>query len=153
RAAQSSGSPSKAEAAVARTPSDAAASYFPNLVLMTQDNKPVRFYTDMMKGKVVLINFMFTTCTGICPAMTANLAKVQEQLGDHLGRDVNIISITVDPIIDTPDAMKKYADQYKAKPGWYFLTGKKENVDWVLYKLGGYVEDKGDHSTIVIIGN
>jgi protein SCO1/2 len=135
------------------TPSDAAARYFPNLVLLTQDNKPVRFYDDLMKGKVVLINFMFTTCDAICPAMTANLVKVQDYLGDHLGRDVNIISITVDPAVDTPDALKKYAEQYKTKPGWFFLTGKKENVDWVLYKLGGYVEDKTDHSTLVIIGN
>ncbi len=85
--------------------------------------------------------------------MTANLAKVQDLLGERVGRDVNLISITVDPEIDTPQAMKKYAEQYKAKPGWFFLTGKKENVDWVLYKLGGYVEDKGDHSTIVIIGS
>jgi protein SCO1/2 len=143
----------KAEAAKPPTPSDAAAHYFPNTVLLTQYNKPVRFYDDLMKGKVVLINFMFTTCDAICPAMTANLVKVQDYLGDRLGRDVNIISITVDPAVDTPDALKKYSEQYKTKPGWFFLTGKKENVDWVLYKLGGYVEDKTDHSTLVIIGN
>jgi len=139
--------------AKASSPSDAAAHYFPDLVLLTQDNKPVRLYDDLMKGKVVLINFMFTTCDGICPAMTANLAKVQDYLGDRLGRDVNFISITVDPSVDTPDALKKYSQQYKTKPGWFFLTGKKENVDWVLYKLGGYVEDKTDHSTLVILGN
>jgi protein SCO1/2 len=143
----------KAEAGKPATPSDAAAHYFPNLVLLTQDNKPVRFYDDLMKGKVVLINFMFTTCDAICPAMTANLVKVQDYLGDRLGRDVNIISITVDPAVDSPDALKKYAEQYKTKPGWFFLTGKKESVDWVLYKLGGYIEDKTDHSTLVIIGN
>jgi protein SCO1/2 len=142
----------------ARRPSDAAAGYFPNLVLTTQDNTPVHFYADLMKGRVVVINFVFTTCTGICPAMTANLVKVQEYLGGRLGRErlsreVNFISITVDPMVDTPEALKKYAEQYKVKPGWFFLTGKKENVDWVLYKLGGYVEDKTDHSTLVIIGN
>jgi cytochrome oxidase Cu insertion factor (SCO1/SenC/PrrC family) len=140
-------------AGLSATPSDAAAHYFPNLVLVTQDNKPVRFYDDLMKGKVVLINFMFTTCDGICPSMTANLVKVQDYLGDRLGRDVNIVSITVDPAVDTPAALKKYAEQYKTKPGWFFLTGKKENVDWVLYKLGGYVEEKTDHSTLLIIGN
>jgi cytochrome oxidase Cu insertion factor (SCO1/SenC/PrrC family) len=135
------------------SPGSASAKYFPNHVLITQDGKPVRFYDDLLKGKVVLINFMFTTCTGICPPMTANLAKVQSYLGDRVGRDVHIISISVDPAVDTPDKMKKFADGFKPGPGWYFVTGKKENVDWVLYKLGGYVDDKMKHSGVLIIGN
>jgi protein SCO1 len=136
------------------TPAQAAAHYFPDNELITQDNKPVHFFGDLVRGKVVLINFMFTTCNGICPSMTANLVKVQEYLGDHVGRDVNIISITVDPETDTPEALKKYADQYKVRePGWYFLTGPKQIVDWVLYKLGGYVEDKNDHTTLIVLGN
>ena len=129
------------------------ASYFPNLVLLTQDNQPVHFYDDLLKGKIVVINFIFTTCTGICPPMTANLARVQSYLGDHVGHEVNFISISVDPATDTPAEMKKYAARFQAKPGWYFLTGSKENLDQVLRKLGGYVEDKGDHSTRLIIGN
>ncbi|HEV2880164.1 MAG TPA: SCO family protein [Pyrinomonadaceae bacterium] len=131
----------------------AGAGYFPNHILLTQDNKPVRFYEDMIKGKVVLINFMFTTCAGVCPPMAANMAKVQSYLGDRVGKDVVMISISVDPTVDTPDKLKKYADNFKAKPGWYFLTGKKENVDWVLYKLGGYAPDKMQHSAVLIIGN
>jgi cytochrome oxidase Cu insertion factor (SCO1/SenC/PrrC family) len=129
------------------------AAYFPNHILLTQDNKPVRFYDDMLKGKVVLINFMFTTCAGVCPPMASNMAKVQSYLGDRVGKDVVMISISVDPTVDTPDKLKKYADNFKAKPGWYFLTGKKENVDWVLYKLGGYTVDKMQHSAVLIIGN
>jgi len=129
------------------------AKYFPNHTLITQDGKSVRFYDDLLKGKVVLINFMFTTCTGICPPMSSNLAKVQSYLGDRVGKDVHIISISVDPTVDTPDKMKKFADTFKAGPGWYFVTGKKENVDWVLYKLGGYVDDKMKHSGVLIIGN
>ncbi|HEX8560741.1 MAG TPA: SCO family protein [Pyrinomonadaceae bacterium] len=140
-------------AASGKTTAEASAAYFPNHVLLTQDNQPVRFYEDVLKGKVVLINFMFTTCTGVCPPMTSNLAKVQSYLGDRVGRDVRIVSISVDPTVDTPEKLKKYADGFKAKPGWYFLTGKKENVDWVLYKLGGYVADKMQHSAILIIGN
>jgi cytochrome oxidase Cu insertion factor (SCO1/SenC/PrrC family) len=131
----------------------AGAGYFPNHILLTQDNKPVRFYEDMLKGKVVLINFMFTTCAGVCPPMAANMAKVQSYLGDRVGKDVVMLSISVDPTVDTPDKLKKYADNFKAKPGWYFLTGKKENVDWVLYKLGGYAPDKMQHSAVLIIGN
>ena len=140
-------------AAEGKPTAGASASYFPNHVLLTQDGKPVRFYDDVLKGKVVLINFMFTTCTGVCPPMTANLAKVQNYLGDRVGKDVRIVSISVDPTVDTPEKMKKYAEGFKAKPGWYFLTGKKENVDWILYKLGGYTEDKMQHSAVLIIGN
>jgi protein SCO1 len=133
--------------------SDTASEYFPNLELLTQDNKPVRFYNDLLKGKVVLINFLFTTCQGVCSPMTANMVKVQNYLGERVGREVNIISISVDPLTDTPAVLKKYADSFKTQPGWYFLTGDKKNVDWVLYKLGGYVEDKQQHSSILIIGN
>jgi cytochrome oxidase Cu insertion factor (SCO1/SenC/PrrC family) len=129
------------------------ANYFPNLVLITQDNRPVHFYDDLLKGKVVLINFIFTTCQGVCSPMTANLARVQNYLAEHLGKEVVMISISVDPLTDTPERLKKYADSFKVKPGWYFLTGEKKNVDWVLYKLGGFVEDKQQHSTVLIIGN
>jgi protein SCO1 len=133
--------------------SEAAASYFPNLVLLTQDNKPVHFYADLLRGKVVLINFMFTTCKGVCSPMTANLAKVQKYLGERVGRDVVMISLSVDPATDTPAVLKKYADSFKAQPGWYFLTGEKQHVDWVLYKLGGYVADKQQHNSLLIVGN
>jgi cytochrome oxidase Cu insertion factor (SCO1/SenC/PrrC family) len=137
----------------AAPPSDAASKYFPDTVLLTQDNKPVRFYSDLLKGKVVLINFLFTTCKGVCPPMTANLARVQKYLGERVGRDVLLLSVSVDPETDTPGVLKKYADSFKAQPGWYFLTGEKRSVDWVLYKLGGYVEDKDKHTSVLIIGN
>ncbi len=137
----------------ARTPSEAAASYFPNQMLLTQDDKPVRFFDDMLKGKTVMINFAFTTCAGVCSPMTANLSKVQEFLGGRVGRDINMITISVDPVIDTPEVLRKYAAKFKVKPGWYFLTGKKEDVDRVLYKVGGYVDDKLKHSSVLIIGN
>lgn len=141
------------EAAKKKTPTEAAAAYFPNTVLLTQDNKPVRFFDDLLRGKIVVINFMFTTCSGVCPAMTSNLLKVQEYLGDHVGRDVNMISITVDPAVDTVAALKKYADNFKVKPGWYFLTGSKADVDTVLRKVGGFVNDKNDHTTVLMVGN
>ncbi len=129
------------------------ADYFPNHLLLTQDNKPVRFYRDMLKDKVVLINFMFTTCKGVCSPMTANLVKVQQYLGERVGREINMITITVDPMTDTVGVLKEYTDKFKVKPGWYFLTGKKENVDWVLYKVGGYTENKGEHTSMLVMGN
>jgi protein SCO1 len=141
------------EANKLKTPSEKAASYFPNTVLLTQDNKSVHFFDDLLKGKIVLINFMFTTCTGVCPAMTSNMFKVQEYLGERVGKGVNMISISVDPTVDTPDVLKTYSGNYKVKPGWYFLTGKKEDVDLVLRKVGGFVKDKNDHTSLLIIGN
>lgn len=133
--------------------SSRSAAYFPNHTLITQDDKQVRFYEDLLKGKIVLINFMFTHCTGVCSPMTANLAKVQSYLDEKVGREVSILSITVDPAHDTPAILKAYAEKHKAGPGWFFLTGKKENVDWILYKLGGYVAEPGQHSSVLIIGN
>jgi len=141
------------EAESKKSLADAAAKYFPNLVLQTQDNKPVHFYDDLLKGKVVLINFMFTTCKGVCSPMTANLAKVQKYLGERVGKDVLMLSISVDPETDVPAVLKKYAESFHAQPGWYFLTGEKKNVDAVLAKLGGYVADKQQHNSILIMGN
>lgn len=147
------GLPGAGQVKPTKTPAEAAAAYFPNTVLLTQDNKPVHFFDDLLRGKTVMINFMFTTCTGICPAMTANLLKVQEYLGDRVGKDINMISISVDPTVDTPSVMKKYATNFKARAGWYFLTGNKADVDLVLGKLGGFVENKNDHLNLVIVGN
>jgi protein SCO1/2 len=147
------GAATTADSGTAKSSSETSASYFPNITLLTQDGEPVRFYDDLLKGKIVLINFMFTTCNGVCSPMTANMLKVQKYLGEHVGREVVMISISVDPQTDTPPVLKKYADNFKAQPGWYFLTGQKENIDRVLYKLGGYVEDKMQHSTVLLIGN
>jgi protein SCO1 len=141
------------QAKPAKTPAESAALYFPNLTVLTQDNRPVRFFDDLLKGKTVLINFAFTTCTGVCPPMTANLARVQELLGDRVGKDIIMMTISVDPTVDTPAALKAYAEKFKVKPGWYFLTGKKEDIDRLLYKVGGYVEDKTQHSNLLIVGN
>jgi cytochrome oxidase Cu insertion factor (SCO1/SenC/PrrC family) len=152
-AASTAGAASTVKAGATKSLAEASASYFPNHVLLTQENKPVRFYDDLLKGKVVMINFMFTTCNGVCPPMMANLAKVQRYLGERVGREVVMISISVDPLTDTTAALKRYANNFKAGPGWYFLTGKKEDVDAVLRKLGGYAESKFEHSSLVIIGN
>jgi protein SCO1/2 len=131
----------------------AAEKYFSDVELINQDGEKLRFYSDVLKNKVVIINAFFSTCTSVCPPMNRNLEKIQEALGDRLGKDVFLVSISVDPETDTPTRLKEYSRRFHARPGWMFLTGKKENVDWALYKLGQYVETKGDHSTIVIIGN
>lgn len=127
--------------------------WFSDVELLTQDGKPVRFYSDVLKGKTVVVNAFFTTCTSVCPPMNRTMEKIQEALGDRVGKDVFLVSVTVDPLTDTPARLKEYAAKFHARAGWTFLTGKKENVDWALYKLGQYVESKDDHKTIIIIGN
>lgn len=127
--------------------------YFTDVELLNQNGEKVRFYSDVLKGKTVVVNAFFTTCTSVCPPMNRNMEKIQEALGDRVGRDVFLVSITVDPEVDTPVRLKDYAQKFHAGRGWIFLTGKKENLDWALYKLGQYVENKEDHKTIFIIGN
>ncbi len=130
-----------------------AQNYFTDVELLDQNGKTVRFYSDVLKGKTVVVNAFFTTCTSVCPPMNRNMEKIQQVLGDRVGRDVFLVSITVDPAVDTPARLKDYAQKFHAGPGWMFLTGKKENLDQALYKLGQYVENKEDHKTIFIIGN
>lgn len=127
--------------------------YFSDVELINQDGQKLRFYSDVLKNKIVAINTFFTTCTNICPPMNRNFEKMQDALGDRLGKDVFLVSISVDPETDTPTRLKEYGRRFHARPGWLFLTGKKENVDWALYKLGQYVETKNDHTSIFIIGN
>jgi protein SCO1/2 len=141
-----------AHARPAQEPS-AAQKYFTDVELLNQDGQPVRFYSDVLKGKTIVVNVFFTTCASVCPPMSRKMEKVQDALGDRVGRDVFLVSITVDPLTDTPERLKDYAKTFHARPGWIFLTGKKENVDWALYKLGQYVEQRDDHKTIWIIGN
>jgi protein SCO1 len=132
-----------------------AAENFPNVVLQTQDGTRVRFYDDLIKGKVVLVNFMFTSCTSQCPLTTANLVKVEEALGARLGRDIVMISVTVDPATDTPDVLKKYSRAYGTKPGWYFVTGSRKDIDQIRRRLGAVNDavDKSQHTGILVYGN
>jgi protein SCO1 len=127
--------------------------YFTDVQLMNQDGEKMRLYSDLLQGKTIIINSFFATCQGSCLPMMRNLQKVQEALGDRLGKDVNMISISVDPTVDTPTGLKAYAKRLQAKPGWYFLTGDKESVEFALKKLGQFVESRESHLNIFIIGN
>jgi protein SCO1/2 len=143
-----------APAASASHAEDSAAQrYFTDTVLLNQNGENVRFYSDLLKNRIVVINTFFTECVSVCPLLNRNMQAIQDWLGDRLNRDVLLLSISVDPATDTPPRIKEYAQRFHAKPGWIFLTGKKENVDLVLQKLGQSVEARDDHSTIFIIGN
>jgi len=111
------------------------ANYFPNVPLVTHEGKEVRFFDDLIKGKVVMINFIYTSCPDTCPLETARLAQVEKILGDRVGRDVFMYSISIDPEHDTPEVLKAYAKRYQAGPGWWFLTGKEADITELRKKL------------------
>jgi len=135
------------------------AGYFPNVVLQTHEGRKVRFYDDLIKGKIVVINFMYANCTGICPAMTMNLMKVQEALSDRVGRDIFMYSITLKPQQDNVVALKHYVQMHGIKPGWLFLTGSPADVEKLRRKLGFtdpdpvLDRDSSQHIGVVKFGN
>lgn len=129
------------------------ATYFPNVPLVTQEGTPVRFYDDLIKDKLVVIHFLYTHCQDACSLETARLAQVQQLLGDRMGREIFIYSITIDPTRDTPPVLKRYAHTFHAGPGWVFLTGKKEDIALLRKKLGLYSEKDRDHTSNLMLGN
>lgn len=128
--------------------------YFPDVTLLTQDNRRVRFYSDLIQGKVVTINMFYAKCAGVCPRITANLARVQRMLGDRVGRDIFMYSITLKPEEDTPAVIKEFAEMYHVRPGWTFLTGKPPDIERLRVSLGfTYPDPAVDKDTEQHIGN
>jgi cytochrome oxidase Cu insertion factor (SCO1/SenC/PrrC family) len=126
--------------------------YFTDVSLVNQNGQRLRLYSDLLRGKIVVVNTFFTSCENSCPRMSAALSGLQERLGERLGNDVLMLSITVDPQNDTPAKLKVYADHFHAKPGWMFLTGTPEDVQYALSKFGQKVDQKEDHFNLYIIG-
>jgi protein SCO1/2 len=125
----------------------------PDTALLDQDGREVHFYTDLVKDRVVAINFIFTTCTTICPPMGANFGKLQKMMGDRAGRDFQMISVSVDPAVDTPPRLKAWAAKFGRRNGWTLVTGSKPEVDKLLKALKVFTPDKNDHSPIVLVGD
>ena len=132
---------------------------FSDILLTTQHGEQVRFYDDLVKDKVVIINLMYTTCVKICPGTAANLMKVHDVFGERMGRDVSILSISIDPDVDTPERLKRYWETFGSKSGWLYLTGDYDEIDRLRHELGVYDldpiidADKTQHSGIVTSGN
>lgn len=132
---------------------------FPNPVLLTQDGKAVRFYDDMVRDRIVLLNMTYLQCSNICPPMTANLLQVQQRLGRRAGRDVFMVSISLLPEHDTPQALREYMQRYRIGRGWTFLTGRPADVEQVRLALGFFDldpvvdADRSQHTGMVRIGN
>src|SRR5215213_4570025 len=125
----------------------------PDVDVLDQEGNTLHFYSDLIKGKTVAINFIFTNCTTICPPLAATFARVQKEMGDKVGRDVHFISISVDPLTDTPERLKAWGAKFKAGAGWTFVTGEKQEMDKLLNALGAAVSKREDHTPAMIIGN
>ena len=127
--------------------------YLPNLPVLDQDGNQFNFYDDLIAGKNVVINFIFTTCNDICPLTTARMAVIQEMLGDAVGRDVFMYSISIDPATDRPAQLKNYAEAFRVGPGWKLLTGKPEDIAVIRYKLGERSRVLKEHRHEMLLGN
>jgi len=151
--------PAQQQAPVADIPATKAAppdprAYFTDSELVTQEGKKVRFYSDVLEGRIVLINTIYTNCQDACPLITQKLNEVRGQLGDLFGSKVYFVTISSDPVRDTPKALREFAKKQNADPpGWIYLTGPKKNVDAVLKRLGQFSENLEEHSTLLIAGN
>lgn len=133
------------------------ANYFPNVPLVTQDGTAVRFYDDLLKGKAVAVNAIYTACKDECPLETAKLVQLQRLLGDRVGRDVFFYSISIDPKHDTPEVLKAYMQKFGVGPGWLFLTGAADDVNLVVKKLGLLRsrdrETRDGHGALLMVGD
>jgi len=125
----------------------------PDVAALDQDGKPLRFYSDLIKGKAVMLNFVFTSCTYVCPMQGASFSKLQAALGDRLGKDVSLISVSIDPLTDTPQRLKSWGARFGARPGWTLVTGSEAEMDRLLRALTGDPAGVSEHSAAVFIGD
>jgi protein SCO1 len=144
--------PTPAPAASSESGNSFTSAKIPDAQVLDQHGKQLNFYSDLIKGKTVAINFVFTTCTAICPSLTATFRRVQQEAATR-GLDVQLISVSVDPTTDTPERLADYATKFKAGPSWTFVTGDKARIDSVLTALGAAVSNKNDHTPMILIGN
>jgi protein SCO1 len=127
--------------------------YFTNLEVQDQDGRVLKFYDDVLKDKLVVVSFIYTSCQDICPLTTARLVQVQEKLGERMGKDIFFVSLSVDPEVDTPERLKGFAEAFNAGPGWTFITGSLENMRVIKAKLGDRSEKLWEHRNEVVLGN
>jgi len=131
-----------------------ARNYFTNLEVISQDGERLQFYDDVLKDKVVVISFIFTNCQGACPLMTRNLTMIRDMLRENERAEIQFVTISLDPVRDTPAAMKEFAQTHDAdQEGWLFLTGKPDNVNSVTKLLGSFTDDLEAHTTMLLAAN
>jgi len=134
-------------------PSARATVEVPDTTLLTQDGDALKLSSEVMGDRIVVVDFIYTTCTTVCPVLSAILSQVQREVGDRLGKDVVLVSITVDPLRDSPARLKDYSARLQARDGWYWLTGSKTDIDDVLRAMGAYTPSFKDHPSMILVGD
>lgn len=140
------GAPAKAEA-------ESVQLKLPDAPLIDRDGRGVRLQSDVLKDHIVVMDFVYTSCTTVCPVVSAILSRVQEALGDRVGREVRLVSLTVDPVRDTPARLKSYSAKHGAGPGWTWLTGAQQSINDVLKGVGTYTPNYEDHPAVILVGD
>ena len=131
-----------------------ARNYFTDTEVLDQNGNKLRFYTDVLRNRVVLISFIFTNCDYACPMQAQKLKQTRALMVPAIKDEVWFVTLSVDPERDTPAAMKQFAEkQGLDESRWLFLTGKKENVDFLVKRLGQYTENVEAHTTLMLAGN
>ena len=124
----------------------------PEVVLVNQDGAKVKLKTLLDSGEPVILDFIFGTCTTICPVLSAGYANLQTKLAATPSK-VHLVSVSIDPENDTPKVMRDYLKRYRAKPGWDFLTGRREDIDKVMNAFNAYIPNKMSHYPLNLIRN
>ena len=142
------------------TPADKAAAeakardYFSNVELVDQNGRSLKFYDEVLKDNIVVISFIFTNCQSACPLMTRNLTMIRDMLREDERQTINFVSISIDPLRDTPSAMKEFAQKHDADiDGWLWLTGQPDDVNYITKRLGSYTDDPEMHTTTLLAAN
>ena len=125
----------------------------PDLELMNHNGERVRFATDVLGDQLVVMDFIYTSCTTVCPVLSAIMSQVSDKLDSRFGDDVQLVSMSVDPGRDTPARLKSYGGKLGAGANWTFLTGAKNNVDRVLKEFGAYTPNFDDHTPMLVVGD
>jgi protein SCO1/2 len=123
---------------------------FPDVTVVTQSGRNVHFYRDLVQGRTVVMNFIFTSCTTICPTMGLTFAQVQSLLGK---RNVALVSVSIDPSNDTPSRLAAWSQKVGAKPGWTLVTGNKTDIDTLLKSMGLFSANPAEHAPVVLVGD
>jgi protein SCO1/2 len=129
------------------------AGYIPNVPVVTQEGKPLKFYDDVIKGKIVVVSFIYTSCKDICPLVTGRLALARERLSSDFSKNVQFVSVSIDPETDTPEKLKEHAAAFGAGPDWLFLTGNRRDIDAIRHKLGERSKTPNQHRSEILLGN
>lgn len=150
--AEQASNPHAAHQAQSQAPQDAQVN-FADVPLLDQDGRELRLKEDLVGDHIVVMGFVYTSCTTVCPVVSAIMQKLQKQLGERVGQEVQLISLSIDPLRDTPERLREFADRYQAGPGWNWLTGKSEAVADTLKGLGTWTANYQDHPPLIMVGD